>query len=145
MGPLHVGTNKPTVGNNPRKILQAPQHEENRNTWARELITEIWRLHWTIWNQRNETLHATGNHNVLGTKEYEKEIKKVIQEGYAFLLPNEKYLLKGITMGTVRKWSANKKEKWLRTVRAARHTSCIRHQQTRQSRQNMHNWLRTST
>jgi hypothetical protein len=114
-------------------------------TWACELIKEIWRIHWTIWNQRNETLHATGNHNVLGTKEYEKEIKKEIQEGYAFLLPNEKYLLKGITMGTVRKWSANKKDKWLRTVRAARYTSCIRHQKTRQSRQNMHNWLRTNT
>ena len=115
------------------------------DTWARELIKEIWSLHWTIWNQRNETLHNTGNHKVLGTKEYEREIQKELTEGYAFLLPNEKYLLKGITMGKVRKWSANKKEKWLRTVQAARHTSCIRHQKTRQSRQNMHNWLKSTT
>ena len=113
------------------------------NTWAQELIKELWRIHWAIWNQRNEILHATGNHKVLGTKALEKSIKQELKIGTSLLLPTEKYLFQGINMGTVRKWSANKKEKWLKTVQAARNTSSVRHQKTKQSRQNMLNWLKT--
>ena len=115
------------------------------NKWAEELIKEIWTIHCTIWNRRNEILHGTGNHKVLGTKDYEKEIDRELQDGYALLLSTEHYLFKGITMDIVREWNANKKDKWLRTVRAARYTSSLRHQKTQQSRENMRNWLRKKT
>ena len=84
-----------------------------------------------IWNRRNEILNDTGNHRVLGTKEYQMEIKRELEEGYGpLLLPSEFYLFRGIQIGQVRKWTANKKQKWLRTVQAARHTSSLRHQST---------------
>ena len=110
--------------------------------WAELLIQEIWRIHCAIWNQRNEILHGTGNHKVLGTKDFEKEIRKEISKGYAFLLSTEHYLFKGINMDIVRKWTADKKQKWLLTVQAARYTSTLRHQESLPSRENMKNWLK---
>ena len=113
--------------------------------WAEILIKEIWRIHCSIWNGRNEILHGTGNHVVLGTKVYEKEIEKELNKGSKLILNSDKYLFRGISMVDVRKWKADKKQKWLDTVTAARHMSSLRHQETQQPRENMRNWLNGKT
>ena len=123
------------------KYYKRQKLRKTGDKWAEELIKEIWRIHCAIWNRRNEILHGTGNHKVLGTKDFHKEIKEQLDEGYDLLLPTEHYLFRGINMKIVRKWTANKKDKWLRTVRAARHTSNLRHQATLPSRQSLRNWL----
>jgi hypothetical protein len=123
------------------KYYKTQKMRKTGDKWAEELIKEIWRIHCAIWNRRNEILHGTGNHKVLGTKEFHKEIKEQLDEGSDLLLPTEHYLFRGIDMKTVRKWTANKKDKWLRTVRAARYTSNLRHQATLPARQSLRNWL----
>jgi hypothetical protein len=123
------------------KYYKRQKLRKTGDKWAEELIKEIWRIHCAIWNRRNEILHGTGNHKVLGTKDFHKEIKEQLDEGYDLLLPTEHYLFRGINMKIARKWTANKKDKWLRTVRAARHTSNLRHQATLPSRQSLRNWL----
>ena len=52
--------------------------------WAEQFVKEIWRFHWEIWNQRNESLHGTGNHVVLGTKDSEKEIAEELKVAPSF-------------------------------------------------------------
>jgi hypothetical protein len=78
---------------------------------------------------------------VLGTKDYEKEIKEELKRDSNLLLPSDKYIVRGINMVQVRKWSAIKKQKWLLTITAARRTSSLRHQETQQPRETMQNWL----
>ena len=108
--------------------------------WAINLIIKIWEFHWSMWNHRNECLHGTGNHEILGSKHLEKEIATELKKGCALLQPTEKYLF-SLTMKQVREWSALRKKKWLRTVQAARYSSSIRHRSTQQSRTLMSNWL----
>ena len=66
--------------------------------WAEKLIQYIWKLHWGIWNHRNEILHDGDNHTVLGTKDMEKEIEKELKRGCDLFLPSEKYLFRGVNM-----------------------------------------------
>ena len=55
-------------------IIQARHYQDikSRRTgerWASNLLKEIWNIHWNMWNHRNEALHATGNHVVLGSRQ----------------------------------------------------------------------------
>ena len=109
------------------------QSRRTGERWAANLIMKIWEVHWSMWNHRNESIHDTGNHAVLGSKEMEKEIFRELKKDSALLQPTEKYLF-SITKTEVREWSALRKKKWLRTVQAARYSSSIRHQSTQQSR-----------
>ena len=124
--------------------------------------TEIW-VHWMVCNDKRTIMGGAvrqGNLEVsLGNMEPTKWIftwyrqscsfrnKRLWErnsrgiEGCALLLPSEKYLFRGIHMKHVRKRTANKKQMWLRTIYAARHTSSLRHQATLPSRQNIQNWL----
>lgn len=127
------------------KILQDEYYKkiQSRRTgqrWAELLIKELWRIHWSMWDQRNKALHGTGNHAVLGTRELELNIKRELQMGARLLLPTERYLF-NITMNTVKNWTAEKKKKWLDTVDAARYTSRLRHMETARSREIMQTWL----
>jgi hypothetical protein len=124
--------------------LRYYKRQNSRKTgtkWGENFIKELWNMHWSIWNQRNEILHATGNHVVLGTKDLEREIESELEKGFDLLLPSERYLYQGIHMPQVRKWTAHKKKQWLRTIHSARYMSTIRHQETLPSRINMQNWL----
>ena len=108
--------------------------------WAADLIMKVWKFHWSMWNHRNECLHDTGNHEILGSRRLEKEISIELKKGCALLQPTEKNLF-SITMTQVREWSALRKKKWLRTVQASRYSSSIRHRSTQQSRTFMSDWL----
>ena len=110
--------------------------------WATNLIMKIWEVHWSMWQHRNECLHDTGNNEILGSNTMEKEILRELKKGCALLQPTEKYLF-SITKTEVREWSAIRKQKWLRTICAARYSSSIRHQSTQQSRTLMSDWLQS--
>ena len=83
-------------------------------------------MHWAMWHQRNEALHSTGNHVVLGSQQLAKEISRELKKGAALLQLTEKYIF-AITMNEVQEWTAIRKQKWLRTVQAGRYSSSIRH------------------
>ena len=119
------------------------QNTKSRRTgkrWAINLLKEIWNIHWILWNHRNEALHSSGNHIVLGSRRFDKEILRELKKGCALLHSTEKYLF-AVTMDDVKDWTANRKQKWLQTVLAARYSSSIRHQNTTKSRLFMHTWL----
>ena len=110
--------------------------------WATNLLKQLWNIHWSMWNHRNEALHSTGNHPVLGSRRFDKEISRELKKGCALLQSTERYLF-AVTMNDVNDWTAHKKLKWLRTVSAARYSSSIRHQSTQQSRRCMQTWLQS--
>ena len=120
---------------------------ESRRTgerWTSNLLKEIWNTHWTMWNHRNEALHTTGNHPVLGSRRFDKKIFRGVKKGAVPLHSTERYLF-AVTMDDVKEWTAHRKQKWLRTVSsAARYSSSVRHQSTQQSRLFMYNWLQGS-
>ena len=95
-----------------------------------------------MWNHRNEALHSTGNHPVLGFRRFDKEISRELKKGCALLQSTDKYLF-AVTMDDVNEWTAHRKQKRLRTVSAARYSSSVRHQSTQQSRLYMQTWLQS--
>ena len=111
--------------------------------WATNLLKELWNIHWAMWNHRNEALHSTVNHPVLGSRRFDKEISCELKKGCALLDSTERYLF-AVTMDDVKEWTAQRKQKWLRTVSAVRYSSSVQHQSTHQSRLYMHNWLQGS-
>ena len=119
---------------------QAIKSRRTGERWATNLLKQIWNIHWSMWNHRNEVLHSTGNHPVLGSRRFDKEISRELKKGCALLHSTERYLF-AVTMDDVKEWTAIRKQKWLRTVSAARYSSSVRHQSTQQSRLCMHNWL----
>jgi hypothetical protein len=128
------------MGGDTTEILHQIGAPKTGQGWAVKTIKEIWKVHWVIWNQRNETLHKTGDNMVLGSKELDKEIEEELRIGSDLVHNTEKYLFR-VQMKEVRKWAAPKKKKCLRTVQSARHTSKVRHQATEQPRKMMRDWL----
>ena len=89
------------------------QNIKSRRTgkrWAVNLLKEIWNIHWIMWNHRNEALHSSGNHTVLGSRRFDKEILRELKKGCVLLHSTEKYLF-AVTMADVKDWTANSKQK----------------------------------
>ena len=102
-----ISTRWSTIQDRHYKRIQSRRTGER---WAAHLIMKVWDVHLSMWNHRSESLHDTGNREVLGSKRMEKEISLELKKGCALLHPTEKYLF-SITMTEVREWTAIRKQK----------------------------------
>ena len=110
--------------------------------WVSSLLLKLWHVSWTMWDHRNSVLHHNDQHVVLGSLELNSRIGEEYEMGFKEILSSERYIF-AASYQEVLAYSVSRKERWLRSVQAARNLAVQRRTNCDPNQSSITAWLGT--